>query len=234
MKRTLQVSLFLLPMLFFGQEFLPMDTISSFPAAIKTKVKKKIERVIAVDFTGDNIKDYIVQTETDKNGMTTEYWLTSNFKILSKRTKYVDDFDYTRFINLDDDPQPEIYSVTGYVEGVNYAIYKLDLKTGELKPLFYFNPVIVENNKYYWGYNRDMENLLLRNKDGVIQLCYTTKHRIARDDFFEILMDQTVMPVIFLTGHSTQKGKEIKNLGERTWATLEQITNRVRDMKQER
>jgi len=79
MTRLLQFILLLLPSLSFGQMFMQMDTLTEYPTEIQSKVKGEIEKVIQVDFTGDSIGDYIVQTKMDKEGKIKEIWLTSNF-----------------------------------------------------------------------------------------------------------------------------------------------------------
>ena len=107
MTKILPIILFLLPTLSFGQTFITMDTLTDYPAKINSKVKGEIDKVFQIDFTGDSQPDYIVQTKLDKKGKVREVWLTSNFLIFNKKLKNYFDLDFMRFINLDDDPEPE-------------------------------------------------------------------------------------------------------------------------------
>lgn len=225
MTKTLKfiLSLFLLPSLTFGQDFLPMDTLTTYPSEINSKVKGEIVRVIQVDFTGDNIGDYIIQTKMDKEGKTTETWLTSNFLLFNRITKYVGDYDFLRFINLDNDPEPEIYSASGYSDGIDYAFYDLNMKTGKQELLFYFNPVIIDNDQDYWGYPWDTDGVMKKSEDGETMIFFSDNHDIERDGEITYPDNQKILPVIFLTGHSSQPEIGVEEIRNRTWKTIEEI-----------
>lgn len=223
MTRTIQFILFLLPILTFGQGFLPMDTLTKYPSEIQSKIKGEIERVIQVDFTGDNNGDYIVQTKMDKEGKTTETWLTSDFLLFNRLSKYIGDYDFIRFINLNNDPEPEIYSASGYSDGIDYALYDLNMKTGKQELLFYFNPVIIDNDQDYWGYPWDTEGVMKSTEGGVTMIYYSNDHNIEREGEMTYPDNQKVLPVIFLTGHSTQPEIGVEEIRNRTWKTIEEI-----------
>jgi hypothetical protein len=223
MKRLLQYILVLLPSISFGQSFLPIDTLAIYPAEIAVKVTLEIERVFQVDFTGDKIEDYIVQTKIDKEGKTTEFWLTSDFILFSRVSKSIGDYDYIRFINLDNDPEPEIYSASGYSDGIDYGFYDLNMKTGKQELLFYFNPVIIENEKDFWGYPWDTDGIMVRTVDGVTKIYCSEDHDVDRDGEITVTENQKVLPVIFLTGHSTQPNVGVEDIRNRTWRTIDEI-----------
>ena len=207
----------------FGQEFLPMDTLTNYPSEINLKVEGEIERVIQVDFTGDNTGDYIIQTKIDKKGKTTETWLTSSFLLFNRITKHVGDYDILRFINLDNDPEPEIYYASGYTDGIDYAFYDLNMKTGKQELLFYFNPVITGTDQDLWGYPWNTDGVMKKSVDEETMLFFSVNHDIERDGNISDPVNQKILPVIFLLGHSTNPENGVEEIRNRTWKTIEEI-----------
>ena len=227
MTKILQFIFLLLPTLTFGQSFIKMDTLTNYPTEINSKVKGEIDRVYQVDYTGDSKGDYIVQTTMDKEGKIKEIWLTSDFLLFNRISKYVQDYDFMGFINLDNDPEPELYSASGYSDGIDYAIYDLNMKTGQQELLFYFNPVIIDNEKDYWGYPWDTKGMMTWTEDGVTKIYYSADHDIERDGEITIPENQKIMPAIFMTGQSTQPDIPVGEVRNREWKTLEEIKKTV-------
>lgn len=227
MTRILQFIFLLIPTWTFGQSFIKMDTLTVYPTEINSKVKGEIDKVYQVDFTGDAQADFIVQTKMDKEGKIKEIWLTSDFLLFNRISKYIQDYDFMGFINLDNDPEPELYSASGYSDGIDYAIYDLNMKTGKQELLFYFNPVIIENEKDYWGYPWDTKGIITWTEDGVTMIYYSTDHDIERDGHITYPENQKVMPVIFLTGQSTQPDITVGEVRNREWKTIEEIKKTV-------
>jgi hypothetical protein len=205
MKRILQLILLFLPTLAFGQKFILMDTLDTYPMEITVKVKQEIYRVFRVDFTGDKVADFIVQAKMGDGHKFNEYWFNSNFELCILSASYPGSYDFIGLINLDSDPELELYSATGYEDGIDYALYDLNLNTRKKELLFYFNPVIIENDHDYWGYPWDTDGILTRADDGVTTIYFSIDHEIERDGAITNPEIQNVLPVIFLTGHSTQQ-----------------------------
>ncbi|MFP5471897.1 MAG: hypothetical protein ACLGGV_09910 [Bacteroidia bacterium] len=197
--------------------------MTSYPYEINSKVKGEIDKVFQVDFSGDSIGDYIIQSKMDKEGKINETWLTSDFLLFNRVSKYIGDYDFIQFINLDNDPEPEIYSASGYEDGIDYALYDLNMKTGEKKLLFYFNPVIIENEQDFWGYPWDTNGIMTSTEYGTTMIYYSIDHDIERDGNITHAENQNVMPVIFLKGHSTQPENRVEEIRSRTWKTIEEI-----------
>jgi len=225
MTKALQLILFLLPTLIFGQGFLPLDTLKNYPPEISDKISGPINMVLQVDFNGDNKPDYIVKLDFQQKtkNVYLEYWLTSDFKIFKKKKRYRSSLEFFRFVNIDQDIEPEIFSALGYEDGIDYAFYDLDLKTGKEKLIFYFNPVIINNDKEYWGYPWDIEGIYIKNDKGVTMLYASVNHNIERDGNVEMLKYQKIFPVIFFKGHSIQKTIIGEKIRDRKWLTIEKI-----------
>jgi len=221
------VLLLLAPTLSLGQAFLPMDTLTTYPAEINSIVSEDIDQVIQVDFTGDSIGDYIIRTKMDKDGKSTQIWLTSDFVLVNRFSKYVGDHDFLRLINLDGDPESEIYSASGYSDGIDYVLYDLNLKTGERELLCYFNPVIIDNGKDYWGYPWDTKGIMTKTEDGVTMVYVSIDHDIERDGIITHPTAQKLLPVLFLIGQSTQPQATVNEIRSRKWKTLEDLKKSI-------
>ncbi|SHL32275.1 hypothetical protein [Flavobacterium chilense] len=191
-------------------------------------IEEKIENVEAIDFTGDNIPDYICQAKVDSLGIGNEYWVSSDYKTIRKAKHYTDGFYYRWFINLDSDPEPEMFEAVGDEEGANYTITDLNLLTGKISTLLYINPVIIENQKKYWGYPWDIKNIKARTNGTVTELFCSLNHQIIRDGNEENdPKSQKQMPVLFFTGHHTQESGH-ETIKKEQWLTLKEIIKQTK------
>ena len=198
------------------------------PVKLQQYLKDSINYVEEIDFTGDKIPDFICKMKLDSAGAGDEYWVSSNFKKLKKLQYYGDGFHYRWFINLDNDPEPEIYEAIGDEDGADYTFVDQNLKTGKDKILLYINPVIIENDKKYWGYPWDIKDFLARTDGKTIELFCSLKHSITRDGNETTLPPgQKQIPVVFFKGHPTQKG-ERKGLKNEEWLNLDAIVSKTR------
>jgi len=227
--RTVITILFLnISLLTFGQGFIEMDTISS-NTELRKIVASEIEKTIMVDFTGDGQKDYICQTAFKENQepVIFEYWISSDFKIIIKKQKWIDEYSFYRFVNIDSDPEPELFSASGFPEGIDYCFIDLDLNNGTEDTLFYFNPVIIENDEMYWGYPWDISDIIIRNEKNIIELKTSIDHKIERDGEITIPQNQTIFPAIFFKGHSTQPRVQVGEIKKIEWMNTEEIKVRT-------
>lgn len=195
---------------------------------LKKSIKEEIESVESIDFTGDKIADYICKTPIDTSGIGNEYWISSEYKTIKKVKYYGDGFQYRWFINLDYDPEPEIFETNGDGDGADYTIKDQNLATGKDKTLLYINPVIIEDNKKYWGYSWDVKNIIARKNGTNIELFCSLNHKIIRDGNEESDPEfQKIMPVIFFTGHFTQESGNLVIKDEK-WLTLQEIIKQTK------
>ncbi|WP_157472345.1 hypothetical protein [Flavobacterium aquidurense] len=191
-------------------------------------IKEEIESVESIDFTGDKIADYICKTAIDTLGIGNEYWISSEYKTIKKVKYYGDGFHYRWFINLDNDPEPEMFETNGDEDGADYTITDQNLTTGKDRTLLYINPVIIENNKKYWGYSWDVKNITARKNGTDIELFCSLNHQIIRDGNEEYDPEfQKIMPVLFFTGHHTQESGNL-NIKDEKWLTLQEIIKQTK------
>jgi len=215
----------------FSQGFVTMDTLESVPDKLRAVIKDEIKTVIQIDFNGDTYGDFIVQCATNEEIKFKEYWVTSELVIWMTRLRYHVGIEYFNFINVDNDPEPEVYTAFGYEDGIDYALYDLDLNAGTENLLFFLNPIIRTGENHYWGYHWDIMNMLVKIVDGEVKILSATDHDIIRDGVITIPDDQLILPCIFFTGKSTQLDIEIGEIRNMKWSTLEEIIKTVHNKR---
>ncbi len=210
------------------KSLLKYDTNFIIPKKIPTP--KKLEKLLSlkilkteiIDFNGDGKLDFLCKVEKDiSNGkMIEEYWITSDEKILRKKELSLE-YDYKWFINLDDDKELELIKAQGESEGISYGVYNLDFSLQNDSVLFYFNPIIEKENKYYWGYPWEIKDILCEVKDQK-KVKISLNHNIERDGVILRLGKQKKLPVLVFTGE-TQKEFEIKNITSFQFIEIEKL-----------
>ena len=206
--------------------FCKIDTLKQIPNNLQVLINGKIIRVLKVDFNGDHKSDFICQYKSFANSENTDFieaWITSDYKIFKTEKKYSMDFDFIWFVNLDNDSEPEIFSATGYEDGIDYAFYDQNLKTGNNSLLFYFNPVIIEDGKNYWGYPWDIKDIILKRDSTNIYIKSSIDNVIERDGNLTIDDTNKQFPVIFFTGHSTQPNIKVEGIRNIKWMPLVEL-----------
>lgn len=207
-------------------DFFNIDTLKQIPNNLQVLIKGEIIRVLKVDFNGDDKSDFICQYKPIANSDNADYledWITSDNKIFKTEKKYFMDFDFLWFVNLDNDSEPEIFSATGYEDGIDYAFYDQNLKTGNNSLLFYFNPVILENGKHYWGYPWDIKDIILKRDSTNVYIKSSIDNDIERDGNITIPKTNKQFPAIFFTGHSTQPNIKVEDVRNIKWMTLDEL-----------
>lgn len=208
----------------------PVDT----PTQILDSISGKILETKSIDFDGDDKLDFIVfvKNDTSDNPFAFELWYTSSFKLTKRVPKYISDFDYKWFINLDEDPEPEIISAYGFTDGIDYSIYDPNLAKGSDILLFRFNPVLIDSSnkqkEYYWGYPWDVANIIIKIENEVLRIRCSLNHDIIRDAYIDIPKWQHTLPIILFEGKTTQPDIEVKAIRKVRWLTLIEIVKAVR------
>jgi len=225
--------LFILPLVLFlnshSQNFIPVDTLSYIPEELISVIKEEIETVYQVDFTGDSKTDYLVEAKEKKDYWYNEYWVTSDLKILKVKRRYLGGIQFFWFVNLDNDSTAEIYSAMGYEDGIDYALYDLNIDNGEEVLLFYLNPIILGAGdlNHYWGYPWDIHDIIAKNIKGEMRILASIDHEILRE-YSNIAKpdNQPIFPCILYEGEPTQQqlSEKIPNV---KWYSIEQLVKAV-------
>jgi len=113
--------LIILPLYGNTQNFIPTDTFADTPEWVLDITNEEIDQIISVDFSGDGLPDFLVQTKRNEDHQYNEYWIHSNKKLFKIKKRCVMGIQYTRFVNLDGDPECEMYVAMGYEDGVDYS-----------------------------------------------------------------------------------------------------------------
>jgi len=137
------------------------------------------------------------------------------------------DYDFFWFINIDNDPEPEILNASGYSDGIDYWFSDQNIKTGIDEILFYFSPIIVEPNKTYWGYPWDITGLTIKTENAHTKLKCSLDHTISRDDEYTLPEWQKQLPVIVFQGRPTQPDLQTTIIKNYQWLTKKEIKHFV-------
>jgi|GEM_PF-1047516 len=194
---------------------LDIDTLNfKIPEEIKTplfliNLFKEVEKTLAIDFNGDSKADYLCYTKKKTtNGYTlVENWVDSSLKIVRQKENYFE-YDYKWFIDLDNDKIPEIIKAQGESEGIDYGVYKLNFSEINDNILFYFNPVIEYENKFYWGYPWEIKDIILNN---TLIKC-SLDNNILRDGEITKPEWQKKIPAIIFKGKNEDEVNSLKGV----------------------
>ena len=217
-----------------GETTMQTPRLVNTPPQISNSVAGKILETYAIDFDGDDKLDFLVyvKNEASDEPLAFELWYASSLKLVKRVPKYISDYDYKWFIDLDEDPEPEIISAYGFTDGIDYSIYDQNLAKGSAKLLFRFNPVLIDSSnkqkEYYWGYPWDITSIITKIESGVIRIRCSLKHDIVRDAYINIPKWQHTLPVVFFEGKTTQPDIEVEAIKRVRWLKLIEIVKAVK------
>lgn len=225
MKVITLIGFTLLSVASMAQNFVKADTLNTIPREVIGLVHGEFKKGLRVDFNGDERNDYIIEMTTNNrsNPDNIEHWITSDLKTFRKTKKYNQDHDFFWFINLDGDVEPEIFRATGYEDGIDYAIYDQDLKSGKEKLVSYVHPVIIDQDKTYWGYPWDITGMVVKKEGTDVFLRVSFDHDIVRDEVITIPDPTKKLPAVFFHGHSTQPSIPVGQTRNPTWVMLKEL-----------
>ena len=149
------------------------------PCAPDVTITKEIMGVLKrerVDFTGDGRLDYIILLPDDRTVqqpelLGREQWISFPRKVVFEQLRWSSDYAFRWFVNLDDDPAPEMISAYGFEDGIDCTIEKLDVAAQVLTEVFYFEPVLIggDGSKFH-GYPWDWKDIQVRRTDCAVQI----------------------------------------------------------------
>ena len=209
----------------FGQGFIKSDTLSEYPTQISERISGSISMVRTIDFNGDNLLDYIISVvEGDDNY---RYWILSDFQLIRKEKDYSEDYYFEYYVNIDDDIELEVFVASGYEDGIDYAFYDFDIHKSKKTLLFLFNPIIIVNDNYYWGYPWNIEDIILKTTDSnILKIHSSLNHNIIRDGNITFPNNQKIFPIIFFQGKKKDK-PIIDSIQDSSWLTLTEIKKMI-------
>ncbi len=94
-----------------AQGFIKIDTIQN-PTEINSFFPGQDFETFHVDFNGDGTKDYICRpnAKTEDVDPHNEIWIDSDYNKVTSIEKYQMHYNFFWFVNIDSDPEPEIFS----------------------------------------------------------------------------------------------------------------------------
>jgi hypothetical protein len=213
------------------------------PCELPSKLRgrfKPFASVLCVDFTGDGRGDFIAlkksspehSSEQNSDLVGVEWWITSNGQVIRREKIFSSDYAYRWFQKLGNDTVPAIISAWGFSDGIDYTVQKLDLKTGKLKHLFYFEPVLVEaDGRQFHGYPWDLTRLQTLARNGEILLRASVR---LRNGLYDETNDnennlQQCVPMLYFDGTSSQRDSTAsEQSGNGQWVSLDAIAKQTK------
>lgn len=179
-----------------------------------------IEKIIEVDFDGNQIKDRIYIAYSEQKNILNAYWVNDK-GILALEEFDLPSQNHYFFANLDEDSEPEVVSIRGYEDGSDAFIADIDFRTKTLKPFFYFNPIVRHEDQFYWAYAWDIDSLILdKNK----QLLFSEYPNIIVDREFLMRDGQVNMPaIVFMPNDSFEIDSSVITLHNTHYASIRNI-----------
>lgn len=207
----------------YGQYLLKPDTLEIVPESISKGVFGEVSNLLSIDLDGNGLNDFIAIVDTDDPFKQVQYWFSSGYELWLKKEWYTMGIQHTWFVNLDQDSELELFYATGYEDGIDYYFVDLDLKKGKEEIVFFFNPIILENNEMHWGYPWDISDILI--KEDSITLIYVSLDHDIDSSMGELTRpeNQPLFPIIFFTGHSTQPYDRSETIRNSEWKTIEDV-----------
>jgi hypothetical protein len=214
------------------------------PDAVRAVVQGKIARTLQVDFNGDGKPDYIVivdnqppagrrRKRNDKEVPDTEVWITFDLKVVKQRDRWAADYNFLWFINLDNDPVPEIISAYGYSDGSDYRVLRQRFGPGSKdEVLFYFLPVLRDQTRggFFWGYPWDWTDIEAQKRGNHYAVRCTLNHRLKSGEDNDSPPEwQLRTPAIIFSGRTKPDARvNSSEIQETSWCDLQVLTAAIR------
>lgn len=229
MKRTIFIFFLLFVSISYGQNLIKPDTLINIPENIASLIQGQIKEVLSIDLDGNGQNDFIVIVDTEQRYKYEQYWFSSDLKLWIKQLWYEVGIEHIWFANLDEDPTLEVFYATGYEDGIDYYFSDFDLSSGQETVMFYFNPIIIENEKMYWGYPWDISDIKMSHDKGT-QIYVSLEHDLDRlGAEIKRPENQQLFPVVFFSGHSTQPYDQSDLIRQPIWQSIESVGKAVHD-----
>ena len=206
--------------------------VSCKPDATVEAAVKNILKCECVDLDGDGAQDFIVLGKPESASRGSDYlgresWIASEGRIILRQDRWLSDYAFRWFVNLDDDPVPEIISAYGFSDGIDYTIQRIDVQAGKLSDVFHFEPVLIDTDgRKYHGYPWDVKDIHVRREGGRIDILAGIRERVPPqlqedDDNAGMSADQRRIPRILFIGESTQPDIARLTDFDTAWYSLE-------------
>lgn len=153
-----------------------------------------VEKTILEDFNNNSIKDAIYIAFSEELSEVREFWVSDDGQLFLT-LKDLPSQNNHFFTDIDNDNQKELISIRGYEDGSDAKIARINFNKKSLETLFYFNPIIYSNGKYYWGYAWDIDSLIINNQKEI----YSSYTPIERDSDYVMAENQVNLPILIFS-----------------------------------
>lgn len=160
---------------------------SSIPENLKILNTKKVN-------LNNKTTIFICLTIDEVKGEYNEYWFSNNEEI-KLIDKFYSESNKKWFVNIDDDPELEMVKIISDEGSINCAFYNVDTQNLKSNVVFNFDPVILKDDKRYWGYANDISDIILKDK----KLLTTIENGIPDYEEKRMSKNQKKTPIIYFS-----------------------------------
>lgn len=178
-----------------------------------------------VDFTGDGRDDYICRCNNHY-----EIWIDADLKIVKTRD-FQEFLEKQCFVNIDNDPQPEIINRYSYPEGVDDVVYKQNFVTGKDSALFFSTVFVINDKKELFWFPYTENTTIITKKVGNQNKVYCSLANqtwlFIEEAYFP--EDQELLPILFFSSPTTENLEQYHQpIDSLQWLSIDEIVKGIK------
>ncbi|MDL2142849.1 hypothetical protein QQY79_09995 [Flavobacterium tructae] len=191
--------------------------------SLKNKIPKnlKIVKTEKVNLNND-LTIFICLTLDEKKGEYSEYWFSSNEEI-KQINKFYSESNKKWFVNIDEDPELEMLKIITEEGYIDCAFYDVDKNSFNSNVIFNFDPLILKDDKKYWGFSGDIDDIILKDK----KLLTTIENDIPDYEERKMSVNQKKLPILYFK--SDKKDLDIieEKIGSCKFMSISEIKQKI-------
>ncbi|WP_337966769.1 hypothetical protein [uncultured Flavobacterium sp.] len=191
-------------------------------------LKNKIPRNLKIIKTEKvNLKQdltiFICLTLDEKKGEYNEYWFLNDDEI-KLVNKFYSESNKKWFLNIDEDPELEMLKIISEEGSVDCAFYNINTQNLKSNVIFNFDPIILKEDKKYWGYSGDINDIILKDN----KLLTTIENNIPDYEEKKMSLNQKKLPIIYFD--SGKKDLDIleEKIGNFAYMSIKEIKEKIK------
>jgi len=188
---------------------------SSIPENLKILNTKKVN-------LNNDVTIFICLTIDKTKGEYNEYWFSNNEEI-KLIDKFYSESNKKWFVNIDDDPALEMVKIISDEGFVDCAFYDIDTQNLKSNIIFNFDPIILNEDKKYWGLSNDISDIILKDK----KLLTTIENGIPDYEEKKMSKNQKKTPIIYFSSDKKDLDIMEEKIGNFEFMSIDEIKQKI-------
>ncbi|MCC9016443.1 hypothetical protein [Flavobacterium lipolyticum] len=192
--------------------------------SLKNKIPKnlKIVKTEKVNLNND-LTIFICLTLDEKKGEYNEYWFSSNEEI-KQINKFYSESNKKWFVNIDEDPELEMLKIITEEGDIDCAFYDVDKNSFNSNVIFNFDPLILKDDKKYWGFSGDIDDIILKDK----KLLTTIENNIPDYEEKKMSVNQKKLPILYFKSDKKDLDSIEEKIGSFEFMNINEIREKIK------